>query len=155
MLLSVEHFILKRCQWLRCEQEQWTLAALYEMAQVGSGTRTATECYRIQCPWLSGLYRHLGSNYSDILLSDQLKFHNLSTSLGGHSVTPGQEISSSYSTSLGSLRPLRNCTYIEPMKKGCKNIELAASLQPFLQAILFYVWGQENQALKYELQIRL
>lgn len=50
-----------------------------------------------------GSQRHLGSNYSDILLSDQLKFHNLSTSQGGQSVTPGQEISSSYSTSPGSF----------------------------------------------------
>lgn len=39
---------------------------------------------------------------------------------------------------------MRNSTYTDPMEKGCKTAELAASLQPFLQAILFYVWGQEN-----------
>lgn len=39
---------------------------------------------------------------------------------------------------------VRNSTCTGPMEMGWESTGLATSSQLFLQAILFYVWGQEN-----------
>lgn len=93
----------------------------------------------------------MSSNYSDILLSAQLKFHNLSTSRGGQSIRQVKKYILATVLLQEVFGSVRNSAYTDPMANGCKTAELAASLKPFFAS--YFILRLEAGKLGFEIWV--